>query len=426
MRRAITFIGLVALLTCVYAPLSSAAVKSGLPCTKVKAEVVISGFKYTCIKVSKKLVWSKGIKVTNPAPSVSPTPTSTPKPSQTPTPTSTPKPSQTPTQFVEIPTSFEDLWEKRKGLIYSIWWKSTQEIKNNKSVLPPVEIFRGPNTPTYISEEKLINALDDVSRMYSSFPMPKKVQIFYYSRADLEWGIDKAKAVMGVEYQNVVEAHGGPIIKCNVPNDCDDGDAYVGSNGVAYMAVGLSVKPDSILLARAQSGQTETTEFYHTIQENFYAINKTSKPNVNGLNPSNKPPHWLSIGGENITSQLITDKSNYESFHQSFPLNEGWVKYAGIDFTPEWIDQYLSISNLNNMWSNNRFGPPSTNAALMGQQIVGIMVALKGPSAMLDFHRDMSAGESFERTFQSIFGQSWNSAAPTIGRIIYDMYKNKY
>ena len=325
-----------------------------------------------------------------------------------------------------MPTSFDDLWEKRKGFIYSLWLKSTQEMKKNKSVLPPVEIFTGPNTLPYISEDKLISALDSVSRMYSSFPMPKKVQIFYYSRADLEWGIEKAKTVMGVEYQNVYEAHGGSIIKCNQANDCNDGDAYVGSNGVAYMAVGLSVKPDVNSLARLQSGQTETTEFYHTLQENFYSLNKSSKPNVNGINPPNKPPHWLSIAGENVTSQLISDKDDYENFHKSFPLNEGWVKFAGIDFTPEWIESYLSISNLNNVWSNNRFGPPSNIAGLMGQQIVGIMVALKGPSVMLDFHRDMSAGESFENTFQRIFGQSWSSAAPVIGRVIYDMYKNKY
>jgi len=42
---------------------ASAAVKTGSTCMKLNENSTISGFKYTCIKSGKKLVWSKGVKV---------------------------------------------------------------------------------------------------------------------------------------------------------------------------------------------------------------------------------------------------------------------------------------------------------------------------------------------------------------------------
>ena len=73
---------------------ASSAVKAGAACTHVKEIRIVSGYKYTCIKSGKKLVWSKGVKVVV----AKPTPTPTPSPSPTPTPTPTPSSSpSTPT-----------------------------------------------------------------------------------------------------------------------------------------------------------------------------------------------------------------------------------------------------------------------------------------------------------------------------------------
>jgi len=62
---------------------ASGAVKAGASCTKLKATTIVSGYKYTCIKSGKKLVWSKGVKV-----AVKATPSSTQTPTPTPSPTS--------------------------------------------------------------------------------------------------------------------------------------------------------------------------------------------------------------------------------------------------------------------------------------------------------------------------------------------------
>ena len=392
-------------------PVANAAAKAGQSCKKVGATEVVGSKKFTCVKSGKKLVWDKGFisSAAKPTPSVTPTPSATPT-----------------IAVPAVPTSFDDLFEKRSGIAYALWSSANRAMKNNKSSLPPVEIFRGPNTPTYLNDAQITSALDDVSKLYFGYAMPKKIQIFIYSRNDLQWGIDKAKSVMGVEYANAESAHGGQMIKCNTPDDCNDGDAFVGSNEVAYMAVGLSAKPDRLVLERYMSATTETTEFYHSIQEYFYELNHSMKPNVGGFNPSNKPPHWLNVAGENVTSSLVRFKDDYQGFRREIGDKKSWIAWIGMNFDAAWVDSYLDISNLNNMWSSNRGGTNSQNAALMGQFLVEIFVALKGPGIMLDFHKEMSAGASFEATFQKMFGTTWTQAQPMMSKVILELYKSGY
>ena len=95
-----TWAGLLALtlLVGVAPQIATAAVKAGATCTKLKSTATVSGYKYTCIKSGKKLVWSKGVKVVaTPKPTASPSVTATPTPSASATPTPTPSVTATPT-----------------------------------------------------------------------------------------------------------------------------------------------------------------------------------------------------------------------------------------------------------------------------------------------------------------------------------------
>ncbi len=400
-------------------PIASAAVKAGSACTKVGAKSVSGGKSYTCVKSGKKSVWDKGVVVAKPKPIA----TATPSASASPTPQATIAPA---VSYPQSPTGFDDLWEKRAGIVYGVWSKVTNEYKQNRASMPPVEIHRGPNTPTYISEEKLSVALLEVAQLYADYPMPKKVVLFYYTRADLEMMTKKAQDVMGAEFQKAFAAHGGPLVKCNVPDDCDDGDAYVGLDGTGYMAVGMSTKPAPDMKFRYEVANAETTEFYHLIQNNFYSINKSSAPKVNGLSAPNKPPHWLSSSSENTTSQVLLYKNSYEEFAKTQRGFKDWAKRLGIDFTPQWVDSYVDIKNVNNMWSDNRFFGAGRNSMLMGGMINNILISIKGPSIMLDFHKDMSAGATFEETFKKIFGVTWTSVSPLISKVVYDTYDSSY
>jgi hypothetical protein len=66
---------------------AATAPKAGGACKTEGQTITAGGKKYTCVKSGKKLVWNKGVAVSLPVPSA--TPTATPSPSATPTPTPT-------------------------------------------------------------------------------------------------------------------------------------------------------------------------------------------------------------------------------------------------------------------------------------------------------------------------------------------------
>lgn len=88
------------LLTLVVLSPSVAIVKAGASCSKLNSTSISAGLKYICIKSGKKLVWSKGVKIRQSAPSTTPSavPSASPSasPSVSPAPTSTPAPTKTP------------------------------------------------------------------------------------------------------------------------------------------------------------------------------------------------------------------------------------------------------------------------------------------------------------------------------------------
>jgi len=84
MKKFLLWLSIFALIGSSAAVTASAAVKAGGTCKKVNSTTIVSGFKYTCVKSGKKLVWSKGVKVI-----VKKTPTPTPSATPTPTPNTT-------------------------------------------------------------------------------------------------------------------------------------------------------------------------------------------------------------------------------------------------------------------------------------------------------------------------------------------------
>jgi M6 family metalloprotease-like protein len=83
--RIVLLVSLFTLLAFVAPPSALASIKSGSACSPFNYSTTVAGFKYTCSKVGKKLVWSKGIKVSAPKTGLTATPSPSPSPSPTPT-----------------------------------------------------------------------------------------------------------------------------------------------------------------------------------------------------------------------------------------------------------------------------------------------------------------------------------------------------
>ena len=85
MRKALSGLLVFGLLLAPTQFLNASTIKTGSACTKFGQIQVVNGYKFTCIKSGKKLIWDKGLAIKNTLPM--PTPTITPTPSHTPSPT---------------------------------------------------------------------------------------------------------------------------------------------------------------------------------------------------------------------------------------------------------------------------------------------------------------------------------------------------
>jgi len=101
MKKTFTAFAIALVLSVVVAPGSSASVKAGATCKKSGLISITGGLKYTCVKKSGKLTWSKGVAV---KPSAKPSVTAKPSASATVVPTSPAAPSVRPSATV-VPTS---------------------------------------------------------------------------------------------------------------------------------------------------------------------------------------------------------------------------------------------------------------------------------------------------------------------------------
>jgi cytochrome b involved in lipid metabolism len=63
MKKRLAAVTVTLLLSIMVAPGSAAAVKAGAACKKAGLTNITGGFKYTCVKKSGKLTWSKGVAV---------------------------------------------------------------------------------------------------------------------------------------------------------------------------------------------------------------------------------------------------------------------------------------------------------------------------------------------------------------------------
>ncbi len=399
-RRSLTK-GLLIALAVLLIPVSAVSAQKitpGSTCKVLNQKVVYQNKSYICTKSGKKLVWNKGV--------------------------ATKKSTATPTaEPIVLPTSFEDLYEKRKGISTALWTKINATLSSNVQ-LPPIDVYRGPNTPVHVKDPS--EYFKFVAQVFSGKPLPKKIVVFYWTHSDMEAVATKALAIMGIEnvQRHKLEAT-GPFVDCYSPTSCDVGHAFIGNDGVAYLGLGIPDTLDEAKKTAGGVGGVEVVEFYHSLNLLPYHLNSVSvvAPKQNTKSPL-QPPFWFKQGSENVMSMSLAHKNDLTAFKQ-MSGRKSWVNQAIPDFGPDWINNYLDISNLGNQWSDSSF-KNSKPHLIMGMYLVEIFGALKGPLVMLDFFEQMSQKKSFTDVFQNTFGTTWSEAKPELARVIYDRYLNNY
>lgn len=422
MQRRVPFVGIISIvaLLCQSTYANAASSIAGQSCKKSGAVQTTQGKRFICTKSGTKLVWKFASVVVTALP-----PQKTPVSSQSSKPTSEAKPE--PPVIPLFTADFTSLFNKRRSLSTDAWNNILSTVNTNESKLPNVEIFTGPNTKPLSTSVKEDLAL--VSRALPRSVQPTKIRIIYYSYKDLDWGTNKAKELMGVKgWEAAFSAHGGPLVKCNNPANCTDGDAYATDDGVAYLAVGLPENPDSNIADSLKRSPIEMTEYYHVLQEIYYQKNNLIAKNVGGLQPANKPPFWMALGGEAIARLIYNAKSADASNYRNEIAGTLHYGAPGItNFNETTIRGYLNLENVSSAWRDITWNHPTTlQANVLGLEVMNILVAIKGPSVILDFYEYMSQGKDFASTFYLLFGSTWTQAEPFISKIIWDQFQGNY
>ena len=140
---------------------ANAAAKAGAKCSKVGVKSVVGAKTFTCTKKGKKLVWKKCVLNVKSTPKV-------------------------------IDLTFNNLFENRKDISYTVWKRTSDSIKVNKSKAGNISIFTGPNTKPYYDDYQ--KAISQVSKIFPNDLEAKEILVIRYNYKDLDWAENTAKS----------------------------------------------------------------------------------------------------------------------------------------------------------------------------------------------------------------------------------------
>ena len=367
------------------------AVKQGSSCKKAGTTSTVNGLKYICVKSGKKLVWSKGVKVPAPAP----TPSATATPTATPTPTPTAEP-------IVLPTSFEDLYEKRKGVSLAAWQKSSEIIKSSKNKAGTLEIFTGPNTKPEFDDYPTPVGL--VSRLFPARNEYQRTIIIRFAYVDMDWAETTLRSKLTLEDLNQLNRNeGGRTItgRCDSSrSNCNGAMQQSTMSGISLIIQGVQ-NPGSAYDVRFRSGMLEAHEDFHSLQR------------IPIMGKTDTWPHaWFREGSAEWVQNMSVNYLNYESYKDFLRadcrnscrnLSEAdiveFLEKSKENFTPSNFDQFFNYS--------------------LGSRFIEALVALKGPDTLIGMYEEMGKKLSFDQAFKNVYGVEWSYAIPILAKTIY-------
>ncbi len=410
MRRLASALAAILLVTLLPVNMAVAATaKAGGSCTKLKTTSTVNGYKFTCVKSGKKLVWSKGVKVAakpkptvTPAPVTSPTTTIAPTPVTSPTPTPsvtpsanpsvTPSPSPSPTPE----KTYASLWEK-----YG-WSKpnTAQEVSKaaTEKFLTYIATERNPAAEVKVVAQDGVDPLlttwvkEGANLVAKTFDYPKLTRTFVDVIAiDGNW-LEETYKKEGFSQAEVRDRLGG--FNQGAP-------AFGGSFSNTWNYA--TIKKNN-LLVNDKSGMAQTAghEFFHAIQERLAGRN----PGPDGATI----PNWIWEGpamfiGLQTSSKLgIVD---YLTAGQQSSINRYKNDSPSMKKLP-----------LSEVKKNDK----DTDPYGLGEVATAFIVANVGIEKLLGIYAALGQGKTFAQAFEAGTGvklddfySMFEESRPTLG-----------
>lgn len=363
---------------------SFGAVKAGTPCKKAGLTSNASGKKYTCVKSGKKLVWNKGVTVSRPSASPSPS-----------------NKTETVQEIVlAMPTSFEDLVINYKGIPLAVW----NDVRKRMSLVNVKTDFRvstGPATVQPANKPNIEGLLKRASSIYSDYTQPEVTNVFYFNYQDVAWAQAQHRSLQNPKF-NESDLAG------NCKSDSDCGAFGSTSEGVGAMFMGVHLKNlDPIEIY----GGTEVHEFTHVVQYSLYS------PQISN-NPNKYLPGWF-LEGQASAVQVASGTKDYEDY---LDARKKWFRHSSgslKDYSESEILRFLDLHGV------GKFdGATWPHVYDIGCFATETMIAIGGVSSTLELIKKISAGTSFEAAFETIYRTSWDKAKLAIANAVAAEYRD--
>ncbi len=381
--------------------MSAQKVTPGSTCKTLNQKTVYQNKSYTCIKSGKKLVWNKGVVVVKPTPTPTSTAIGDPVGAVGGTPTPTPSPTPTVANL-----TFENLFENRAAISYSVWKKTSDSIKANSSKAGVISIYTGPNTKTYFDD--YVYAVSQVSKMFPNKAEAKEILVIRYVYRDLDWAENIARTKLSLaDYNQMVGWERGPVTK----NNCDSGTQncrgsrqITPSSGVAVILQGVEEKitQDITGTLRFTTGMLEAHEYFHSLQ----------RIPIMDRGVEVWPHAWWREGSAEWVQNMSISFQDFAQY-KKYLVDDCY--YTCKDMTAAQIEEFLNTAYDN-------YVPPKFDSWLnysLGSHVIEIMAAIKGPEALITMYEEMGKGLKFDEAFNKIFGVTWKEAIPILAKTIH-------
>jgi hypothetical protein len=358
-------------------PTSAAnAPKAGASCKKVGTTTTANGKKFTCVKSGKKLIWNKGVKVSVPRPSATPTPAASPTPTVTATPTPPVTPTPTPEAKPFIPWSADVTAKQVSDAAQKSFrdWAAAQAGK-------PVDHQFFIQDGVFPNRAKSLAAADKTgTQLFSQFFSTKSITVV--GRTE-EWVVQKLNSL------------GGNFNSCSINyvpglDYCWDAQSLQGMvvlTDAAFNPSNLGIDGSSLL----------AHEYFHLIQ--YQLSNSARKHTIRDGSAATAHlfPAWFAEGTAEFAGFSIATLAMDSEYWQGREL----MNTYGIG-DPAANRNALVDAEIRTYTGTQPNGP--VNPYMIGRTATEYLVASAGFQAMLNIWLTFKETKNFEKSFEKAIG----------------------
>lgn len=415
----------------------SAAKTLGTKCTRLGATKTAAGVKYTCARISGRLLWKRASAKGQTSTGSSNSGSGAPTPSPSPTPFAAPIPITLPVAPSTDPNAitFANIADRVADIPLAAWQKAQDVLSRNAAAPMTIDVHVGPNTVLDFprGETQIRDAIERTAKMWSGFGQSGYITVLAYNAADEPWAettwLDAAKAKGYVGAEGAVNAIRGQCQSSSSPGqfngavtECRGSNtgSVLDSNDAVMMLGMTGTSRDPYFL----SASLVSHEYTHAAQ----AGNWIGAPNCtnagghcfrSGMSNTGFSPCWLFEGLPNSSSRLVMADSfsGYQALRNGLPY--GWGPTTVTDYTQPSLREYLYNQQPSTCYQNGQLYKLGYSIGALATEA---LTAIGGPQAVMALYTLGADGLDFPTAFQKVYGINWSDASTTLSKVLAKEY----